>query len=92
MPKKKRLTSEHPTSKKLEKVFALLTELNLSIGFGRYGDVFIYDEDVSSEDGHVFEFKDAEGGPAENRLPPTFEYKLVYDNYDEERAQELIES
>lgn len=63
MPKRTRLTDKHPTSQKLEKVFALLHELNLSVEIRRYGTIH-----------------------------PNFEYKLVYDNYDEDHTQELLES
>lgn len=86
MPKKTRLTDKHPTSEKLQKVFALLQELNLTILVGRYGTVHIRDGDDE------FEMLDAEKGPAELQFPPTFEYKLIYDNYDEEHAQEVLES
>jgi hypothetical protein len=87
MPKRTRLTDKHPTSQKLEKVFALLHELNLSVEIRRYGTIHIKDGDSPE-----YEMMDADNGQPVFDFPPNFEYKLVYDNYDEDHTQELLES
>jgi len=70
----KRLTDKHPTSIKVEKLFALADELGISINVSRYGQLTVSDEEFPGTD---FFIRDNEGNGDVFEFPPVTEYKLI---------------
>jgi hypothetical protein len=68
----KKLTSEHPLSKKLEKVDALMRELKIEIQWNSY-----YTTVVDLETTTPYHLKDADSGERVEDFPSMFETKLV---------------
>jgi hypothetical protein len=87
-----RLGPENPTVKKLERVFALMEELKIEISVNRYGLVTVTDREAMHVSKAGFDMMELEQGEAPPDFPPTFEYKLVFDDYREDLVQEVLES
>lgn len=94
MPRRRGLSDKHPTAQKLEKLFALMTDLQLEIDVSRYGVVSVTDHELKLKGAEYYKFEFMDDGIAlmPPEFPPTFEYHLAYDNYDEEKTQEIINS
>lgn len=89
MPKTMRLTEKHSTSKKLDQVFELMDKLGISIIYGAYGRVFLHDTEFPEVE---FELKDSDyGSEGPDAVPPTMEFKIIYEDDSEDRAQEVVD-
>lgn len=88
IPQKLRLKDNHPTSIKVQKLYDFCEELGISIRFDD-GVVIIRDRDRDVNLPSVL-LQDLEFGRVYS-FPPTFEYKLIYNN-PEYLAQREIEN
>lgn len=69
-----RLTENHPTVEKVNKVMDLMSELHLHFST-QAGQTFIIDDDLNL---HHVELVDSEEGQEISELPTAFEFKLIY--------------
>ena len=83
---RKRLLDDHPTMKKLDQIFTLMDELNIhfDIPYERGIDFpFVSDGDCKLVG--RFSIKDVDNGEGIICIPPTFDYKLIYDTDETEK-------
>ena len=73
-----RLKDNHPTMVKLQKLYDLAEELKIQISFSQSLSV-VNDRDLP-EDHPMFRLEDLDSGEAVEEWPPTFEYKIIYQN------------
>lgn len=78
MRKRFRLNDEHPTHKKLQRVFDCMDKEGIRIDVQRDGTFLVMEKNDTYQWDTVYELMDAEGGPV-GCLSPVFEYKLVYE-------------
>ncbi len=74
----KRLTDEHPTHKKVERLVEFMEREGISLSFGRHGDVFVVDHQRPA--GTVYRLQDVDS-PSDpgSEFPPATEWKLTHD-------------
>lgn len=77
--KQLRLKDNHPTMVKLNKLYDLTEELGISLTFVNARAVIVHDNDRDSNLPDLL-MEDLEEGHEIEHWPPTFEYKVVYDN------------
>lgn len=73
-----KLKDNHPTMAKLAKLYDLAEELGISISFGSHRTV-VQDRDRDDKLPPLF-LEELDGGETIQEWPPTFEYKVIYDN------------
>ena len=74
MKKRLKLTEKHPFFKRLDEVFELMEKNKLSIH--TFGDQSVA---VDHETGIEYELADRDDGRGFTSLPPSFEFKLVFE-------------
>jgi hypothetical protein len=83
-----KLKDNHPTMVKLNKLYELAEELGISISFGPQR-TFVEDRDRDNSLPPLI-LEDIDNGESIQEWPPTFEYKVYYDN-PAHRAKEKAE-
>jgi hypothetical protein len=73
-----KLKDNHPTMIKLYKLYDLAEELGIHISFGSHRTV-VQDNDRDSNLPSLF-LEELDGGETIQEWPPTFEFKVIYDN------------
>ena len=73
-----KLKDNHPTMVKLYKLYELAEDLGISISFGSHRTV-VQDRDRDDKLPTLF-LEELDGGETIQEWPPTFEYKVIYDN------------
>lgn len=78
----KRLTDKHPVMSKLNQIFTLMDELNISLDICRNGQIVVKHEETEYDllDNEATFRGYHHGIP---QLPPKMEYKLLYENVEE---------
>jgi hypothetical protein len=89
-----RLKEKHPMHQKVQKVFDLMDELGLTFEIvSGYCIVRDHKSDRIPGPGERVDLQYIEDSDGyDGCLPPVTEYKLVFDDYSEEQAEEVIES
>ncbi len=76
---KLRLRDNHPTMVKLTKLYNLAEELGITLNFMHARAVVVYDKERDPNLPDLL-MEDLEDGHTIENWPPTFEYKVIYDN------------
>lgn len=100
LSKRLMLKDTHPTMQKIQKLYALAEDLGITISF--HGQATTVEDRDRDSNLPILYLEDLDDGEGPQMWPPTFEFKLVYDNpaflaeqkreWDERRAAEAAKT